>query len=243
LSSSSLTQNSSFFPNVGAIRDIFSHFGTVLRVTVLRNDPLQVCIQFEHPISATALLNSDGMSLGGRPIHARLFSLGGSATPPFKFDPFGQDLPRTLTQSLNRLDAGFIQLNADSQPFVPPTKHSPKQSPTNDRGSSPSNGNSTESKTSIGTSKSAPAERKVIDRWHNSAARCKWVVRDKLMSRAAHCSTSFLPSCFSFTSSRIESFPSTFTLTAISRSRSLRFHVHAHCDHKTLKPDRSCREH
>ena len=170
------------------IREIFSHFGHVLRVTVLRSDPLQVLIHFEHPISATALINSNGLSLGGRAILTRPFSR--PTTPPrFTFDPFGQDISEELPQGFNRLNAGSSRLKADSQPFVPPVRQRPSESPPDvDFGSSPSNGSSNERKTSVGTSQSMPTGGQRVDRWHDPTAWCEWAVWSRLTFRTAHAS-------------------------------------------------------
>ncbi|CAD6565083.1 MAG: hypothetical protein TREMPRED_000809 [Tremellales sp. Tagirdzhanova-0007] len=150
--------DTSFFPDAGAIRDIFSPFGPILRVSVLRHDPLQVLIQFEHSVSAVALIKSNGMSLAGRPILTRSVTPLTPATPPIHFDPFGQDLPRTPTQDLNRLIPGLHQmkLTADSRPFVSPTRRASNDSPANEPSSSPNVDNFTVSKLPLKTGNPLP---------------------------------------------------------------------------------------
>ncbi|GFZ49844.1 hypothetical protein JCM24511_07247 [Saitozyma sp. JCM 24511] len=139
------------FPSAGVVREVFAHFGPVTRVTVLSMGApgLSVLIQFAHPISASALIQSNGLELGGRKILTRRFGLlpmlpdlSSPTTPhlpPPMFDPFGRDQSdhRGL---MNRADhRGLMnrafdmfgrntahhsgsRLNAESLPFIPPTR-------------------------------------------------------------------------------------------------------------------------
>ncbi|KAK8849832.1 hypothetical protein IAR55_005168 [Kwoniella newhampshirensis] len=112
-----------YFPSAGAIRDVFAHFGPVARVTVTSTSPFQILIQFEHEVSAVALLNADGLNLGGRPIITRRHptSTAASSSPPSgrpTFDPFGQDFANRLSNSL-KSPSGANHLSADSDPFIP----------------------------------------------------------------------------------------------------------------------------
>lgn len=67
------SQNSTYFPSARAIHEIFSHFGPVSNVTPLPliGESLSVILAFDHKVSADALINSNGMSLGGKPIFTR----------------------------------------------------------------------------------------------------------------------------------------------------------------------------
>jgi hypothetical protein len=66
-----IQQDPNFFPNAGAIREIFSHFGPVARVTIIPGPSLTALLAFEHKVCAEALINSNGMNLGGRPIYTK----------------------------------------------------------------------------------------------------------------------------------------------------------------------------
>ncbi|OCF34381.1 hypothetical protein I316_03895 [Kwoniella heveanensis BCC8398] len=126
--------SSFYFPNAGTVRDVFAHFGPVSRVTILSTSPLQALIQFEHEVSATALLNANGLSIGGRSIITRPY--GSSALTPtssresssatrINFDPFkiSSDLPERLSKlsmlSTPSRTLTTTSLNAESEPFVP----------------------------------------------------------------------------------------------------------------------------
>ncbi|WWC66036.1 uncharacterized protein I303_108658 [Kwoniella dejecticola CBS 10117] len=128
-----------YFPNAGAVREIFSTFGPVIRVSIVSVNPFQAVIYFEHEVSATALLDAHGLSLGGRPVHTRRYikpSLsnllhpvnGGSSSPlNLPFDPFSNesDVASRLSrvQLPTRLNNSGVltptSLNANSAPFVP----------------------------------------------------------------------------------------------------------------------------
>ncbi|WVF68344.1 hypothetical protein IAT40_003109 [Kwoniella sp. CBS 6097] len=126
--------SSFFFPNAGTVRDVFSHFGPVSRVTILSTSPLQALIQFEHEVSATALLNANGLSIGGRSVLTRPYvtsvltptdSRESSSSSRITFDPFGNnsDLSQRFS-SLNMISTPLgsltpTVLNAESEPFVP----------------------------------------------------------------------------------------------------------------------------
>ncbi|KAK4684163.1 hypothetical protein P7C73_g6036, partial [Tremellales sp. Uapishka_1] len=162
-------QDPNYFPNAGVIREIFAHFGTVVRVTVLSSDStLQVLVQYQHPVSAIALINANGLYLGGRVLVTRR-PPPSCKLPPFpqalKFDPFAQD---DLGQPNTRL-------SASSQPFLP-SKHDlnhhasttsrSSPSPNNDERRSSSEGTRTE-----GSASSLPNTTKEREgRWVASAA-------------------------------------------------------------------------
>ncbi|WWD20461.1 hypothetical protein CI109_104937 [Kwoniella shandongensis] len=181
-----------YFPNAGTIREIFSHFGPVTRVTVLSMSPFQALIQFEHEVSAMALLNADGLSLGGRPITTRRYrtSTPASSSPPsgrITFDPFGPDLCSRFTGLNFNLKSSSNHLNADSEPFVPlawkanntpdvkntnkDDPHPQSDSSNNSRTNSESTRTSVDNNTSKATSKIAPLQGK--DRWQIAPNWCE----------------------------------------------------------------------
>jgi hypothetical protein len=107
-------------------------FGPIIKVAVLSGSPIKVVIHFEHEISATALINSSGHEIGGQPVltYAYQPTISQLTIPPpaiterrspaaiterrsFTFDPFrdSSPAPRFSLES---------QLNAASNPFVPP---------------------------------------------------------------------------------------------------------------------------
>ncbi|OCF73367.1 hypothetical protein I204_06599 [Kwoniella mangroviensis CBS 8886] len=121
-----------YFPNAGAVREIFSTFGPVQRVTIISVTPFQAVINFEHEVSATALINANGLSLGGRPVVTRRYtkppfaisSPSQEATSPGRltFDPFGTDITNRLAnlQVNGPIESSSAtSLNANSAPFVP----------------------------------------------------------------------------------------------------------------------------
>ncbi|WVQ66209.1 uncharacterized protein L199_004388 [Kwoniella botswanensis] len=121
-----------YFPNAGAVREIFSTFGPVQRVTIISVTPFQAVINFEHEVSATALINANGLSLGGRPVVTRRYtkppfaiaSPSREATSPGRltFDPFGTDITNRLAnlQVNGPIESSnATSLNANSAPFVP----------------------------------------------------------------------------------------------------------------------------
>ncbi|RSH93099.1 hypothetical protein EHS25_007452 [Saitozyma podzolica] len=130
------------FPSAGVVREVFAHFGPVTRVTILSMSPpgLSVLIQFAHPISASALIQSHGLDLGGRNILTRRFGLlpvlldlsspSAPQLPPPTFDPFGHDhsdhhvvMSRAFDMfGRNTAHHSASRLNAESQPFIPPTR-------------------------------------------------------------------------------------------------------------------------
>ncbi|OXG29559.1 hypothetical protein C367_02005 [Cryptococcus neoformans Ze90-1] len=65
--------DSAYFPDSASIRDIFNHFGPVSRVNILSSNPFKILIQFDHAVSATALVAANGLNLGGRPLVARRY--------------------------------------------------------------------------------------------------------------------------------------------------------------------------
>jgi len=174
-------QDPSFFPNAGVVREIFSHFGPVVCVTILSSTDLTVLVQFEYPVSATALVNSTGMSLGGRHIVTQHLNAKSSLQEDLRpqpvssrgnqdrFDPFINDMWRPLMQ----LGRSSIRsdLSADSQPFVPT---SITQADLNlghggqsfgDQHSRESTASSDKTKLSPQGGKMMQAENKGLDRW------------------------------------------------------------------------------
>ncbi|WVW87091.1 hypothetical protein I302_109148 [Kwoniella bestiolae CBS 10118] len=124
--------DSSYFPNAGVVREIFSTFGPVQRVTIVSVTPFQAVIYFEHEVSAIALINANGLSLGGRPVITRKYvkpsfpalssSRGLSAPGRLTFDPFGTDITDRLSNlQISGSNGSFspTSLNANSAPFVP----------------------------------------------------------------------------------------------------------------------------
>jgi hypothetical protein len=98
---------------------------------------LSVLIQFAHPISASALIQSNGLELGGRNILTRRFGmlpeLSSPTAPqlhPLNFDPFGRDqsdhhglMSRAFNMFCrNTAHHSASRLNAESQPFIPPSR-------------------------------------------------------------------------------------------------------------------------
>ena len=85
------------------------------------------------------------MLINGRPVSTSPVTQAVTRQTLFRFDPFEEDKPDRWALAM-----GSSQLNADVKPFVPPTgSHAAarsSESATEDRGSSPSNGDSTESK-------------------------------------------------------------------------------------------------
>lgn len=136
------SQDPNHFPSAGVVREVFAHFGPVTRVTVLSMGApgLSVLIQFAHPISASALIQSNGLELGGRKILTRRFGLlpmlpdlSSPTTPqlpPPTFDPFGRDQsdhPGLMNRAFdmfgrNTAHHSGSRLNAESLPFIPPTR-------------------------------------------------------------------------------------------------------------------------
>ncbi|ADV21458.1 hypothetical protein CNBI0300 [Cryptococcus gattii WM276] len=108
-----------YFPDSASTRDIFNHFGPVSRTHILSSNPFKILIQFDHAVSATALVAANGLNLGGRPLVARRYvgainctlnsanakmPQSASMTMPVArtaFDPFGQQLgpPQHQAQS------------------------------------------------------------------------------------------------------------------------------------------------
>ncbi|WRT69856.1 uncharacterized protein IL334_006847 [Kwoniella shivajii] len=137
-----------YFPNAGAIRDIFNAFGPVARVSIVSVTPLHAVIHFDHEVSATALLNANGLSLGGRPVHTRRYirpalqSVGPHrreilSSGQFSFDPFCTDYGNRFSNFNMLGSSGSLtstSLNANSEPFVPIPFHNARWlSASNDR--------------------------------------------------------------------------------------------------------------
>ncbi|ODN87687.1 hypothetical protein L198_06911 [Cryptococcus wingfieldii CBS 7118] len=106
-----------YFPDSVTIRDIFSHFGPVARVSVLSPLPLQVLVQFDHSVSATALIAANGFNLGGRSLIARRYaprlvpvstSNPTSPTTRLPFDPFGHGFAQHVSRVNNRAQPEFV---------------------------------------------------------------------------------------------------------------------------------------
>ncbi|WWC92641.1 uncharacterized protein L201_007600 [Kwoniella dendrophila CBS 6074] len=148
-----------YFPNAGAVREIFSTFGPVVRVTIVSVTPFQAVVNFEHEVSATALLNANGLSLGGRPVHTRRYarpSLGDSTnnssnrqmSSPIRltFDPFGSEIGDQLSrlQFPGSSDSSMsTSLNANSAPFIPIPYHNARWLSSDNRGRYPSQSDNT----------------------------------------------------------------------------------------------------
>lgn len=111
-----------------------------------------MAIHFEHPISALALTNSNGLQLGHRPLSTRPIdansvtnsAANNSVQQPSNFDPFSDTAPTSWLDNLLRNPAGSqavsamstppsassgARLNAESRPFVPGVKVASSGSP------------------------------------------------------------------------------------------------------------------
>lgn len=140
-----------YFPDSASIRDIFNHFGPVSRVHILSSNPFKILIQFDHAVSATALVAANGLNLGGRPLVARRYvgaidtlvpthnsatakmAQSASMTMPVArttFDSFGQQLGPHQHQA---------QSHVHSVPFPLHDLGSPLSRMTTRRGSEPLN--------------------------------------------------------------------------------------------------------
>ncbi|WVQ95897.1 hypothetical protein IAU59_002996 [Kwoniella sp. CBS 9459] len=126
--------SSFYIPNAGTVRDVFSHFGPIARVTILSTDPLQALIHFEHEVSATALLNANGLSIGGRSVVTRPYvasvltpvsSRESSSASRITLDALSPNFDLSYRFSkLGMLSTPMgsstpTTLNAESEPFVP----------------------------------------------------------------------------------------------------------------------------
>jgi hypothetical protein len=193
------------------IREIFTYLGPVLRVTVLpasvpispfHRTGIQALIQFEHAISATALIRSNGMKLGGREIHTRAFGIGShirndspfettmsrttpTPKPRWEFNPFS---PEYITPLAER----STQLNATSRPFVPSSSSSSCHRGPQQKSSSPVSGlnssktdseaskvsvrmtEKTASSHTLGEDVSEVKENILLGRWQKPAAWCEF---------------------------------------------------------------------
>ncbi|WOO82113.1 Polyadenylate-binding protein, cytoplasmic and nuclear [Vanrija pseudolonga] len=111
-----------FFPDTETVAAIFQPFGPIARVMRLSDSPFSVAIQFEHAISAVALISANGLQLGDRILQTRPFS----ADTNSNFNPFsdlGYDVKgRPMAGRLSPLPPRHTRLNADSQPFIPTFK-------------------------------------------------------------------------------------------------------------------------
>ncbi|ODN79299.1 hypothetical protein L202_03311 [Cryptococcus amylolentus CBS 6039] len=132
-----------YFPDSVTIRDIFSHFGPVTRVSILSPLPLQVLVQFDHSVSATALIAANGFNLGGRSLIARRYaprlvpvstSNPTSPTTRLPFDPFGQGFAQHVSRINNRAQPEFV----GSGPFHPGHGNPPLPAPLTARSQPPS---------------------------------------------------------------------------------------------------------
>lgn len=96
----------------------------------LTDSPLSVLIQFEHAVSATALVNANGLQLGDRVLKTRPFA---APMTPGAFDPFAEASRRwldeagykvgpVLPQTPQSMPPRGTRLSADSVPFVPNSK-------------------------------------------------------------------------------------------------------------------------
>lgn len=98
---------------------IFQPFGPIARVMRVSDSPFSVVIQFEHAISAVALISANGLQLGDRILQTRPFSSDSNSN----FNPFsdlGYDVKgRPMAGRLSPLPPRHTRLNADSQPFIP----------------------------------------------------------------------------------------------------------------------------
>ena len=153
------SQDSAFFPDTAAIKDLFSHFGAISRVTIVPNpDTLQAIIAFEHRDSVRALLKSTGLTLGGSTIRTRPLVNDGPPSPTRpptpesspRFDPFGDHLgsprPKQMNQALTQ-PRGLLnfnsmmdaikegELNPNTQAFVPPIHRLQAHAPQEHQGS------------------------------------------------------------------------------------------------------------
>lgn len=118
-------QDPTYFPTTSRIQEVFTVFGPIIKVDVLSGSPIKVIIHLEHAISATALINSTGHEIGGRPIRTYPYQPAATmaqlalAPPainerkPFTFDPFRESSPGLKVTVDSRL-------NASSNPFIPP---------------------------------------------------------------------------------------------------------------------------
>ncbi|WVO14950.1 hypothetical protein L204_102591 [Cryptococcus depauperatus] len=101
----------SYFPDSATVREVFNHFGPVSRVNILSTAPLQVLIQFDHSVSATALIAANGLNLGGRPLVAKRYARAVNAISApnsapilapvasrIPFDPFGNDFAQHVSR-------------------------------------------------------------------------------------------------------------------------------------------------
>ncbi|WVQ75740.1 hypothetical protein IAR50_005371 [Cryptococcus sp. DSM 104548] len=133
-----------YFPDSLTIRDIFSHFGPISRVSILSSNPLQVIVQFDHSVSATALLAANGLNLGGRPLIARRYATRlvpvstsnptSPTTTGLTFDPFGQGFAQHVSTVSNRrahLESagGSVLQSVYSNPHLPPAVATRSQPP------------------------------------------------------------------------------------------------------------------
>ncbi|RXK37504.1 hypothetical protein M231_05225 [Tremella mesenterica] len=197
-----------YFPSANCIREIFANFGPIARVTILPTDNLEVIIQFEHPVSAAALLNANGLSLGGRSLVTRRFIPTPHSmsqlqpqipTPPqtaprAHFDPFAHESDSNIFQR----ERGILSLlNANSEPFVPPSRmgtRAPTQesdSPSmDDLGSSQSGQASSSSKSKKSHEmRSAPTgleNSRGRDFWHKSTPWCECAQLSELTEARMH---------------------------------------------------------
>ena len=95
-------------------------------MTILPGEPMQALLQYDQPGSAAALLNADGLTLGGRSIKTSRFAEAPQAKIPIPtqiarrpaFDPFGQALPLNLTTIMST-PSSRSNLNPVIQPFSP----------------------------------------------------------------------------------------------------------------------------
>lgn len=125
-----IEEDSFLFPDTDTVSSIFKTFGPIQRVVKLTDSPLSVLIQFEHPVSATALVNANGLQLGDRVLKTRPFA---APMTPGAFDPFAEASRRwldeaayktgpVLPQTPQSLPPRGTRLSADSVPFVPNSK-------------------------------------------------------------------------------------------------------------------------
>jgi uncharacterized membrane protein YgcG len=119
-----ISQDPAFFPTTDRISEVFSVFGPISKVAVLSGTPIKVVVHLEHEISATALINSSGHEIGGRPIttyayqSAPQFKLQSpiSNHRPFSFDPFREE---SLSPVMRVSTLADSLLSPTSDPFVP----------------------------------------------------------------------------------------------------------------------------
>lgn len=143
-------QDASVFPSAQNVRSLFSTFGNILRIQAVDGtaDAISVVIEFEHALSASLVVQSNGMLLGDRKLSARLIDTTRrveSEMPvrapmrPSRHDPSSSSMlhnigslrwrPQSVHPDHLSLFAGFAnspqaqrqisQLNAEVQPFVP----------------------------------------------------------------------------------------------------------------------------